>query len=317
MNFIDFSQEPYWHSLFYGTPSEDDPKIAELERWLKEHKNDFVRLYHGTSADHRVMEKGLLPTCHSRKHSLQSRNGYVSLSVYPGMAKQFGEMSYAYPKREIEVYAVTLCIKSLVADKDQLANQRQYAERHVKDTLAHSLVFGHGAQVKGKIEPYYIQPMSILMKDEIFDAVSKSDYSRFMFALDFVKSPDLINQHGMPLLSLAAAKGQHEMVRRLIEKGADVNIRDKQGDGPLVWAAISGSLGVAKFLLLNDADIYQCNYEGKAVIELLEIHHQIHNEIKLSHEIVHFLEDFLKNHQEQQVLESLINETNPQMNMGF
>lgn len=165
MEFIDFSKEEQWHHLFYGAIDVNDPNIKELDQWLRNHRNDFVRLYHGTAKEHPVMEQGLLPTSANRRNSLQSRSGYVSLSIYENMARTFGEM--AYPKKEIEVYAVTLCVRSLTPDADQLSNQRCYAGREVKNTLAHSLIFGHGAQVKGKVEARYIQPLSLI--DENID----------------------------------------------------------------------------------------------------------------------------------------------------
>jgi hypothetical protein len=163
MDFIDFSQEEQWHSLFHGSPESDDPAIKELDQWLRGNPNAFVRLYHGTAKDHPIMASGLLPTTSNRRNSLQSRSGYVSLSVYESNARTFGEL--AYPGKEIEVYAVTMCVRSLTADKDQLFNQRCHVGRKVKNSLAHSLVFGHGAQVKGKVDPWYIQPLSLINGD--------------------------------------------------------------------------------------------------------------------------------------------------------
>lgn len=268
MDFIDFSKETYWHSLFYGTPDNNDPKLKELDRWLREHKNDFVRLYHGTSSEHTVMKDGLLPTCNSRKHSLQSRNGFVSLSVFPSMAKTFGEM--AYPKRDIEVYAVTLCVRNLVADKDQLANQRQYAEREVKDTLAHSLVFGHGAQVKGKIDPYSIQPMSLLMKDSLASAIDKNETEIVNELLKYVRDVNIKNYSGVPLLNAAICKRNEEVIEALIRKGVDVNLADDHfGDSALSLAMISGNTQLSRLLIDNGANIHHINNEGRSIRDLI------------------------------------------------
>ena len=57
----------------------------------------------------------------------------------------------AFPRRSVTVYAVDLRVRELVPDLDQLRNQRAWAERCVKPTLAHSLAYGHGAQVKGAV----------------------------------------------------------------------------------------------------------------------------------------------------------------------
>jgi hypothetical protein len=47
------------------------------------------------------------------------------------------------------VYGVDFRVGELVPDRDQLRNQRLWAQRAVRDTLAHSLAFGHSAQVRG------------------------------------------------------------------------------------------------------------------------------------------------------------------------
>lgn len=126
------------------------PEIVErLDRWLRLSPDAWVRLYHGTDARLPVQTEGLLPTSRNRRNSLQSRSGYVSFSLFPGHAELFARM--AYPQREVVVYGVDLRVGELVPDLDQLRNQRQWAEREVKATLAHSLAFGHGAQIKGPV----------------------------------------------------------------------------------------------------------------------------------------------------------------------
>lgn len=152
MNPIDFATDPRWHNLFYGVPTRQE--LLDLTSFIYCSKNDWVSLYHGTDAAHPVMTKGLLPTSDSRRKSLQSSNGYVCLSVFPGMAHDFGTM--AYPGRQIVVYKATICFRRLKADIDQLRNQRLHAQRNCGDTLAESLVYGHGARVKGKLDPMYL-----------------------------------------------------------------------------------------------------------------------------------------------------------------
>lgn len=174
-SFIDFSKEPRRHELFYASPAMDSPLIKELGSWLRDNQNAFVRLYHGTSAEYPIMENGLLPTTRKRRNSLQSRSGFVSASIYEDHARRFGEM--ACPGKPIEVYAVTLCVHSLVADRDQLGNARMYKPglAELTSTLANSLVFGHGAQVKGKIEARHLQPMSLVRETK-----NEDDYQHRM-----------------------------------------------------------------------------------------------------------------------------------------
>lgn len=146
---LDFSVDPAWHDVFYDEPSEK--RVRGLNTFLQAHPAQVVRLYHGTGASVPVLVKGLLPTSEGRRRSLQSAPGYVYLSVYPGMARTFGEMGY--PGEAVAVYAVDIPVNQLRADLDQLRNQRLWAQRKVGDTLAESLAFGRGARVRGKISP--------------------------------------------------------------------------------------------------------------------------------------------------------------------
>lgn len=152
MSAITFS--PEWDDLFYSTPEPDSQKVREFGKWLAQNRHTFITLYHGTAQYLLAMQQGLLPTSGKRAKSLQSSHGFVCLSVFPGMAKTFAELNY--PSKETVVYSVNLCIRNLKPDLDQLRNQRLWAGRNVQDTLAHSLIFGHGARVKGKIDPFHL-----------------------------------------------------------------------------------------------------------------------------------------------------------------
>ncbi|MEJ8837644.1 GNAT family N-acetyltransferase [Ramlibacter sp. AN1133] len=152
----DFAADPAFHHLFFGTPSAQD--IAEFARWLRERPDCFVRLYHGTAAKHPVQEQGLLPTSMRRRNSYQSANGYVCASVYPSHAHQFGVMSALNSGGDVSgyrvaVYPVTVTLRRLCADLDQLRNRRMGGV-DCGNSLAESLIFGHGARMRGRVEPY-------------------------------------------------------------------------------------------------------------------------------------------------------------------
>ena len=144
---VDFSCDPAWRDIAFREP--DTAAVARLTRWLQENPAVFVRLYHGTDAALPILKEGLRPTGMRRRHSPQSRGGYVSFSIYPSHAEWFGQM--AFPQRAVTVYAVDFRVGELVPDSDQLSNQRRWAHRDVRPTLAHSLAFGHGAQFRGTV----------------------------------------------------------------------------------------------------------------------------------------------------------------------
>lgn len=128
--------------------------VKYFNDWLKEHKNDYVRLYHGTSSSNRasVLKKGILRTTERRRKSYQSSSGFAYLSRWPTMAKTFGDMNnYS----DTDVWAVDVKIGDLKPDLDQLANKRQ-AGTLCGDSLAESLLLGNGARVAKTIQPWQI-----------------------------------------------------------------------------------------------------------------------------------------------------------------
>ncbi len=56
-------------------------------------------------------------------------------------------------------------------------------------------------------------------------------------------------------LYLAAGEGRVEVVRYLLDEGADVNAREKFGDTALTEAVFNGQLAAVKELLLRGADV--------------------------------------------------------------
>jgi hypothetical protein len=131
--------------------------VLRLARWLRANPDGWVRLYHGTDARLPIETEGLRPTSVRRRNSLQSRSGYVSFSIYPGHSEMFALI--AFPQRSVTVYGVDLRVRELVPDTDQMRNQRIWAERCVRPTLAHSLAYGHGAQVRGAVSAARLFPV--------------------------------------------------------------------------------------------------------------------------------------------------------------
>lgn len=128
--------------------------VKYFNDWLKEHKDDYVRLYHGTSSSNResVLKKGILRTTARRSKSYQSEIGFAYLSRWPTMAKAFGEMNnYS----DTDVWAVDVKIGDLKPDLNQLANKR-LAGIFCGDSLAESLLLGNGARVAKTIQPWQI-----------------------------------------------------------------------------------------------------------------------------------------------------------------
>jgi len=61
--------------------------------------------------------------------------------------------------------------------------------------------------------------------------------------------------HGITALHRAAWDGRASAVKRLLEKGEDVNVRDKRGETPLHFAAIKGDKKTVEVLIAHGADV--------------------------------------------------------------
>lgn len=132
-----------------------EKNINDFNKWLKEHSEDYVRLYHGTSAANRnsITKEGLKRTTLNNRHSYQSTPGYVYLLRFPTMARTFGEFS-SY-RQNVDVYAVDVQIKKLKADLDQINNKKNEG-LYFGDSLAASLLVGSGARCSLPIPSYQL-----------------------------------------------------------------------------------------------------------------------------------------------------------------
>lgn len=86
--------------------------------------------------------------------------------------------------------------------------------------------------------------------EEFFAAARKGDAAAVKAFLDAGVDVNAKTRYGATALSYACDKGNIEVVRLLIERGADVNVKDTfYGEVPLGWALSHGHTQVVKLLL--------------------------------------------------------------------
>lgn len=94
-------------------------------------------------------------------------------------------------------------------------------------------------------------------KELLFEGVSENNFNKVKKGLSILKNPNIIDDIGdAPLhLYLTSKHKNIEIIKYLIEFGADVNILNEDGDTPLHYASMEGHLEIVKYLIESGADV--------------------------------------------------------------
>ncbi|WP_054849042.1 ankyrin repeat domain-containing protein [Vulcanisaeta sp. JCM 14467] len=114
-------------------------------------------------------------------------------------------------------------------------------------------------------------PPTISLDQQLLDAVKNGDLSK---VIDLIKAGANVNvkdpTYGMTPLHYAVLGNRLDIVKYLIENGADINARDNTGKTPLHFAAKNGYLDIVKYLIENKADINVKDNIGKTPLDYAE-----------------------------------------------
>ena len=94
---------------------------------------------------------------------------------------------------------------------------------------------------------------------ELFMA-SRSKINTVRLLLDVGINPNIRDEEGQTPLMIASHRNQIDIARMLIEKGADVNVQNKSDHTPLMFASVYGHTEVARMLIENGADVNAKDY---------------------------------------------------------
>jgi ankyrin repeat protein len=86
--------------------------------------------------------------------------------------------------------------------------------------------------------------------------------------LDNIKDVNEKNGRGQTLTWLAAEKGQVNMVKRLIQKGADYEVKDKDGVSPFMVACIRGHVEIVEYFCEKVRNIDEKRRDGQTALSL-------------------------------------------------
>ncbi|KAF7638008.1 hypothetical protein Mgra_00002461 [Meloidogyne graminicola] len=102
----------------------------------------------------------------------------------------------------------------------------------------------------------------------IFKAIEEENIQEFKHLLEKIR-PNCLEKNGMSPLVQACFKGNEEMVKMLLEIGADADIRyHDQGYTPLMFAALAGKPKICQLLLDSGASTHAENSIGKTAGEM-------------------------------------------------
>lgn len=149
--------------------------------------------------------------------------------------------------------------------------ENEYIERLIRDMLSgyiDNVIYNQQIHYEG----FRLQFLSHIKELDVFgefvlDANEKTsqlgplnfackyEYTElFEFFLSKTKDINACGENNIPLIT-ACRKGNQYMTKLLLDRGADVNLKDYLGCSPLLWSCVNGNLDIVQMLLNKKADI--------------------------------------------------------------
>lgn len=107
-------------------------------------------------------------------------------------------------------------------------------------------------------------------RTEIFYSIVDNDYEKFLAEIESVKDINKVDINGMTLLHFCGEYSRSKFATALIDKGIDLEIKDKFGNNAL-WKACFNSRGnyeLVEILVENQANSKSKNNSNKSPLEL-------------------------------------------------
>lgn len=100
-------------------------------------------------------------------------------------------------------------------------------------------------------------------------AIDENDLAQLKFALKYHRAKiNEQNDEGVTVLHQSCLSGQLEIVRLLVESGAELELRDDRGWTCLHYASFGGHVDVVNFLVNSCVDVTAMSLEGKLAIDV-------------------------------------------------
>jgi ankyrin repeat protein len=221
-----------------ATDQENEPAIAAWEQWAKNSGKikftpDAQLVYvPSTESLYQAVAKG----DNEQVKSLISQGADINVKNGTGATP----LHVAIANGKIETANLLIQKGADVNTKDIKGNTPLHAAAVKGDIKTANLLISKGADVNVE-NKYGLTPVS--------RALLSDGGGRLMVELLVSKGAKVSALH------LAAHRGDIDKVRSILEKGTNVDVRDKAGHTPLFYAASAGQLHVVEFLISKGADV--------------------------------------------------------------
>ncbi|XP_028968156.1 protein phosphatase 1 regulatory subunit 16A [Galendromus occidentalis] len=119
----------------------------------------------------------------------------------------------------------------------------------------------------GKLVEYKVHFVPSVM---LLEAAARNDVEEVRRLLMMGVSPDSTNEDGLTALHQCCIDDSEEMMKLLLEFGANVNAKDSEQWTPLHAAATCGHIHLVKYLILKGADLLAVNADGNMPYDICE-----------------------------------------------
>ncbi len=119
-----------------------------------------------------------------------------------------------------------------------------------------------------------LTPMQKELNDKLISAAENEDINNIKNLIEKGADVDVRNWLRRTALHYAASEGNVDVAKVLIENEADVDAKDDDGWTVLHWAAWNGNVDVARVLIEKGADVDAKNKDGETVQEIAKKYRQ-------------------------------------------
>ncbi|XP_064467056.1 protein phosphatase 1 regulatory subunit 16A-like [Ornithodoros turicata] len=152
--------------------------------------------------------------------------------------------------------------------KKRRQQQLKKWSQHERDLQKGKLKSSNQGKAQGKGRPDY--KVHFVPSVMLLEAAARNDVDEVRRLLMLGVSPDSTNEDGLTALHQCCIDDSEEMMKLLIDYGANVNAKDSEQWTPLHAAATCGHIHLVRYLISKGADLLAVNADGNMPYDICE-----------------------------------------------